>query len=78
MAKGIMAGTCLLDEQSSMEHRVLVEFFWLLHKILEYMVQTNCMDYCEGLQEFMGERQAGRQELWDIIAKTNLPGVQTL
>jgi hypothetical protein len=26
----------------------------------------------------MGERQAGLQELWDIIAKTNPAGVQTL
>jgi hypothetical protein len=35
------------------------------------------MDCCEGL-DYMGERQAGLQELWDIIAKTNLAGVQTL
>jgi hypothetical protein len=77
MAESIMAGTCLLNEQSSMEHRLLVEFYWLLHKILEYLVQTNCMDCCEGL-DYMGERQAGLQELWDIIAKTNPAGVQTL
>jgi hypothetical protein len=77
MAESIMAGTCLLDEQSSMEHRLLLEFFWLLHKTPEYLVQTNCMDCCEGL-DILGERQAGLQELWDIIAKTNLAGVQTL
>jgi hypothetical protein len=35
------------------------------------------MDCCEGL-DYMGERQAGLQELWDIIAKTNPAGVQTL
>jgi hypothetical protein len=57
MAKSIMAGTCLLDEQSSMEHCLLVEFYWMLHKILEYLVQTNCMDCCEGL-DYMGEQQA--------------------
>jgi hypothetical protein len=55
MAESIMAGTCLLDEQSSMEHRLLVEFYWMLHKIPEYLVQTNCMDCCEGL-DYMGER----------------------
>jgi hypothetical protein len=55
MAESITAGTCLLDEKSSMEHRLLVEFYWLLHKIPEYLVQTNCMDCCEGL-DYMGER----------------------
>jgi hypothetical protein len=49
----------------------------MLHKIPEYLVQTNCMDYCEGL-DHMGERQAGLQELWDIIVKINPAGVQTL
>jgi hypothetical protein len=73
----VMAGTCLLNEQSSMEHRLLVEFHWLLHKIPEYLVQTNCMDCCEKL-DHMGERQAGLQKLWDIIAKTNPAGVQSL
>jgi hypothetical protein len=77
MAESIMPGTCLLNEQSSMEHHLLVEFFWLLHKIHEYQVKANCMDCCDGL-DFMGERQARLQELWDIITKTNLAGVQTL
>jgi hypothetical protein len=49
----------------------------MLHKILEYLVQTNCMDCCKGL-DHLGERQAGLQELWDIIGKTNPQGVQTL
>jgi hypothetical protein len=77
MAKSILAGTCLLDEQSTTEHRLLVEFYWMLHKMPEYLVQTNCMECREGL-DHMGERQAGLQELWDIIAKTNPAGVQTL
>jgi hypothetical protein len=76
MAESIMAGIWLLDEQSSMEHCLLLKLFWLLHKIPEYLgVQTNCMNCCEGL-DFMGERQTGLQELWDIIAETNLAGVQ--
>jgi hypothetical protein len=37
MAERIMAGTCPLNEQSNMEHRLLVEI-WLLHKIPEYLV----------------------------------------
>jgi hypothetical protein len=69
MAESILAGTCLLDEQSTTWHRLLMEFYWMLHKIPEYLVQTNCMDCCEGL-DHTGERQAGLQELWDIIAKT--------
>jgi hypothetical protein len=77
MAKSILAGTCLLDEQSTTERRLLVEFYWMLHKFPEYLVQTNCMDCCEGL-DHTGERQAGLQELWNIIAKTNPAGVQTL
>jgi hypothetical protein len=60
-----------------MEHRLLVEFYWMLHKFPKYLVQTNCMGCCEGL-DHMGERQAGLQELWDIIAKTNSADVQTL
>jgi hypothetical protein len=62
MAESILAGTCLLDEQSTTEHRLLVEFSWMLHKIPEYLVQTNCMDCCEGL-DHTGGRQAGLQEL---------------
>jgi hypothetical protein len=77
MAESILAETCLLDEQSTTEHRLLVEFYWMLHKIPEYLVQTNCINCCEGLNH-AGERQAGLQELWDIIAKTNPAGVQTL
>jgi hypothetical protein len=77
MAESILAGTCLLDKQSTTEHRLLVEFDWMLHKIPEYLVQNKCMDCCEGL-DHIGERQAGLQELWDIIAKTNPAGVQTL
>jgi hypothetical protein len=77
MAESILAGTRLLDEQSTTEHRLLMEFYWILHKIPKYLVQTNCMDFCEGLNH-TGERQASLQELWDIIAKTNPASVQTL
>jgi hypothetical protein len=42
LAESIMAGTCKLNERNNMEHRVLVEFFWMLHKIPEYLVQTDC------------------------------------
>jgi hypothetical protein len=63
LAESIMAKTCMLNEQSSMEHRLLIEFYWMLNKIPEYLVQTNCMDCCEGL-DHMEERQADLQELW--------------
>jgi hypothetical protein len=77
MAESIPARTCLLDEQSTTEHCLLVEFYWMLHKIPEYLVQTNCMDCYEGL-DHIWERQAGLQELWDIIARNNPASVQTL
>jgi hypothetical protein len=38
MAESILAGTCLLDEKSTTEHRLLVEFYWMLYKILEFLV----------------------------------------
>jgi hypothetical protein len=38
MAESILAGTCLLDKQSTSEHRLVVEFYWMLHKIPEYLI----------------------------------------
>jgi hypothetical protein len=64
MAESTLTGTCPLDEQSTTEHRLLLEFYWMLHKIPEYLVQTNCMDCCKGLHH-TGERQACLQELWE-------------
>jgi hypothetical protein len=33
LADTIMSGTCPLNARSSLEYRLLVEFYWMLHKI---------------------------------------------
>jgi hypothetical protein len=60
MANSIMTETCSLTAQSHMEYRLLAEFYWMLHKIPEYLVQTDCEDCCDKLR-FLGGRKAGLQ-----------------
>jgi hypothetical protein len=76
MAESMMAGTCPLNERSNLEHRLLVEFYWLLHKLPKYPVRTGCEDCCDKLR-FMGKRKAGFQEMW-ITFGENSAGVQTM
>jgi hypothetical protein len=38
MADSIMAGTCPLNERSNLEYRLLVEFYWMQHKIPDVTV----------------------------------------
>jgi hypothetical protein len=76
MAGSMMAETCPLNERRNLEHRLLVEFYWLLHKLPEYLVRTGCEDCCNKLR-FMGERKSGFQELWNILGE-NSAGVQTM
>jgi hypothetical protein len=61
MADSIMSKTCLLNAQSHVEYRLLVEFYWMLHKIPKYLVRTDREDCCDKLR-FLGERKAGLQE----------------
>jgi hypothetical protein len=76
MADNIMSGTCPLTAQSHLEYRLLVEFFWMLHKIPEYLVRTDREDCCNKLK-FLGEQKAGLQELWNELGKDSA-GVQTM
>jgi hypothetical protein len=76
LADSIMFGTCPLNARSSLEYRLLVEFYWMLHKIPDYLVRTDCEDCCNKLR-FLGERKAGLQELWDTLGQ-NSAGVQTM
>jgi hypothetical protein len=66
MADSIVAGTCPLNERSNPKYRLSVEFYWMLHKIPEYLVRTDCEDCCNKLK-FMGERKAGLHELLEPI-----------
>jgi hypothetical protein len=76
MADNIMSETCTLSAQSHVEYRLLVEFYWMLHKIPEYLVRTDCEDSCDKLR-FLGERKAGLQEMWNELGE-NSAGVQTM
>jgi hypothetical protein len=76
MADSIMSETCPLSAQSHMEYRLLVEFYWILHKIPEYLVRTDREGCCDKLR-FLGERKAGLQELWNELEE-NSAGVQTM
>jgi hypothetical protein len=40
LADNIMSRTCPLNARSSLEYRFLVEFYWMLHKIPDYLVRT--------------------------------------
>jgi hypothetical protein len=76
MTGSIMFETCPLTAQSHLEYRLLVEFYWMLHKIPEYLVQTDREDCCNKLR-FLKERKAGLQELWNGLGE-NFAGVQTM
>jgi hypothetical protein len=76
MADIIMSETCTLSAQGHMEYRLLVEFYWMLHKIPEYLVQTDREGCCDKLR-FLGERKAGLKELWNELGE-NYAGVQTM
>jgi hypothetical protein len=77
LAESSMSRTCPLNARSSLEYRLLVEFYWMLHKIpINYLVRTDCEDCCKKLR-FLGERKAGLQELWDTLGQ-NSAGVQTM
>jgi hypothetical protein len=75
IAESMLVGTCPLNKRSNLEHRLLLEFYWLLHKLPTYLVQTDCEDCCNKIR-FMGERKAGLQELWNILREHY--SVQTL
>jgi hypothetical protein len=60
-----------------MEHRLLVEFFWMLHKIPDYLIRSDVED-CGSKLRYMGKRMAGIQELWNLMGGDNCAGVQTL
>jgi hypothetical protein len=57
MADSIMSETCTLSAQSHMEYSLLVEFYWMLHKIPEYLVRTDREGCCDKLR-FLGEQKA--------------------
>jgi intracellular sulfur oxidation DsrE/DsrF family protein len=76
LADAIMSETGTLNARSSLEYRLLLEFYWMLHKIPDYLVRTDYEGCCNKLR-FLGERKAGFQELWNILGQ-NSAGVQTM
>jgi hypothetical protein len=41
LAQNILSGELKLTRESHDEYRLMMEFYWLLHKILEYLLRTN-------------------------------------
>ena len=54
-----------------------MEFYWILHKLPEYLLRTDSQDTAFE-SKFMGERVAGLRELWDLMGGVKCAGVQTL
>jgi hypothetical protein len=60
MADSIMSETCTLSAQSHIEYRLLVEFYWMLHKIPEYLVRIDPEGCCDKLRFWESKRQASK------------------
>jgi hypothetical protein len=58
LAGRILKGECQLKESDWMECRLLTEFYWLCHKIPEFLVWTDAEGIAKATK-FMGYRAAG-------------------
>jgi hypothetical protein len=77
LARFIMDGNCKLIANDYKQHRLLVEFYWMLHKIHDFLLKTDA-DGCAESCSFLGERVAGMRELWEVMGGLKCAGVQTL
>jgi hypothetical protein len=77
MAQNILSGELKLTRESHDEYRLLMEFYWLLHKIPEYLLRTNSESCAEGVM-FTGFKLAGIRELWELMGGNQSAGVQTM
>jgi hypothetical protein len=77
MAQNILSGELKLTRESHNEYRLMMEFYWLLHKIPEYLLRTNSEGCAEGVM-FTGFRLAGIRELWELMGGDQSAGVQTM
>jgi hypothetical protein len=77
LAQSILKGEAHLGKDETDAHRMLVEFYWLLHKIPEYLLNTDSEGCAENVN-FMGPQLAGLKELWELMGGLNFAGTQTL
>jgi hypothetical protein len=77
LARSIMDGNCKLVANDYKQHRLLVEFYWMLHKIPDFLLKTDA-DECAESCSFLGERVAGMRELWEVMGGLQCAGAQTL
>ena len=62
LAEAIMGKETTLAEDAWAEHRLLVEFYWMVHKLPEYLLRTDSQDTAFE-SKFMGERVSGSQRV---------------
>jgi hypothetical protein len=77
LARTIIEGNCKLVATDYKHHRLLVEFYWMLHKIPDFLLKTDA-DGCAESCCFLGERVAGMRELWELMGGLKCAGAQTL
>jgi hypothetical protein len=77
LAQSILKGEANLGKDETDAHKLLVEFYWLLHEIPEYIIRTNSEGCAESIG-FTGPQLAGLRELWELMGGLNSAGTQTL
>jgi hypothetical protein len=77
LAGSILKGDADLGKDEIDAHKLLVEFYWLLHQIPEYLIRTNSEGCAESVS-FTGPQLVGLRELWELMGGLNSAGTQTL
>jgi hypothetical protein len=77
LAQNMLQGTAHLAKDETDAHKLLVEFYWMLHKIPEYLLRTDS-EGCAEKVTFVGPQVAGLRELWELMGGLDSAGTQTL
>jgi hypothetical protein len=77
LTQSILKGDADLGKDETDAHKLLVEFYWLLHQIPEYLIRTNSEGCAESVS-FTGPQLVDLRELWELMGGLNSAGTQTL
>jgi hypothetical protein len=77
LAQSILKGDADLGKDETDAHKLLVEFYWLLHKFPKHLIRTNSEGCAESVS-FTGPQLAGLRELWELMGELNCAGTQIL
>jgi hypothetical protein len=77
LAESILKSDADLGKNETDAHKLLVEFYWLLYEIPEYLVRTNSEGCAESVS-FTGPQLVGLRELWELMGGLNCAGTQIL